>query len=88
MSVVTKLATTTAEIATLRKYVRITNIDHHGFVEFQFSVDDPNLYLEMTLPKPAFDEFCREHQAEHLSEEQARLVDETEQKWRYGDDVG
>lgn len=87
MSVVTKLATATDATINMRRYVRVTNVDHHGFVEFQFSVDDPNLYLEMTLPKSAFDEFCREHNAHHLTEAQAALVDETEKKWRFGDDV-
>ena len=88
MSVVTKLpiANKAATTQPLRKFVRVTDIDHHGFVEFQFSVDDPNLYLEMTLPKAAFDEFCATHNAQHLTAEQAKAVDETELKWRFGDD--
>ncbi|MGE0482541.1 MAG: phenol hydroxylase subunit [Gammaproteobacteria bacterium] len=65
-------------------FVRVTNPDHKGFVEFQFSIGDPKLYLEMTLPPAAFDEFCRQHGATHLSAAQARAVDEFENTWRYG----
>ena len=73
--------------ATGQRYVRVTNTDARGFVEFQFSIGDPNLYLEMTLPQAAFDEFCRVENAQRLTEEQARMVDETELKWRYGQDI-
>ena len=70
-----------------QRYVRVTNIDSRGFVEFQFSIGDPNLYLEMTLPQTAFDEFCLKENAERLTPEQERMVDETELKWRYGRDI-
>jgi phenol/toluene 2-monooxygenase (NADH) P0/A0 len=68
-----------------QRYVRVTKIDNRGYVEFQFSVGDPNLYLEMTLPRAAFDEFFAREQAIHLTDEQASAVDETEKKWRFGD---
>ncbi|MGR8950500.1 MAG: phenol hydroxylase subunit [Gammaproteobacteria bacterium] len=89
MNGVTKLATTNepASDPSECKFVRITDVDHHGFVEFQFSIGDPNLYLEMTLPKAAFDEFCAAHDVQHLSAAQANAVDETELKWRFGDEV-
>ena len=68
------------------RYVRVTNSDHRGNVEFQFSIGDPSLYLEMTLPKPAFDEFCREHHVRALSEQEGEQVDANERRWRFGDD--
>lgn len=68
-----------------QSYVRVTKIDNRGYVEFQFSIGDPNLYLEMALPRAAFDEFCATQQAQHLTREQEDLVDRTERKWRYGD---
>jgi len=58
-----------------RCYVRVTAPDHRGFVEFQFSIGDPCLYLEMTLPPAAFAEFCARHQVVHLSAAQAAAVD-------------
>lgn len=66
------------------RYVRVTNENHNGYVEFQFSIGDPGLYLEMTLPPEAFAEFCARHRAVHLTEAQARAVDEDERKWRFG----
>ena len=67
-------------------YVRVTDSDHRGNVEFQFSISDPSLYLEMTLPKAAFDEFCREHLVRTLSEEEGAQVDADKWRWRFGDD--
>jgi phenol/toluene 2-monooxygenase (NADH) P0/A0 len=69
-----------------RCHVRVTNPDRRGFVEFQFSMGDPSLYLEMTLPPAAFIEFCARHGASRLSAAQARAVDRYEQRWT-GEDV-
>lgn len=66
--------------------VRVTDADRHGFVEFQFALNDPALYLEMTLPSEAFRLFCAEHGARHLSPEEARAVDAAEHKWRFGNE--
>lgn len=69
-----------------RACVRITDPDRHGFVEFQFSLGDPHIHLEMTLPRPAFEQFCATHNARELSADEARAVDCAEMKWRYGDE--
>ena len=66
------------------RYVRITGITRGGFVEFQFSIGDPTLYLDMILPKQAFDLFCEEQGAVHLSGTQAAAVDADQLKWRDG----
>jgi phenol hydroxylase P0 protein len=68
-------------------WVRVTERDHRGFVEFQFSLGDPGLYLEMTLPPAAFSEFCRTHRVRVLSPGEAAVVDATLQRWRYGDEA-
>ena len=65
-------------------YVRVTNSDHRGFVEFQFSIGDPAIFLEMTLPPAAFAEFCATHRARHLDAGQAAAVDAMQARWRYG----
>lgn len=63
-------------------FVRVTNGNRHGFVEFQFALGTPDLYLEMTLPPAAFREFCAQHRAIHLPPEfadtQTRPSDEDE----------
>lgn len=67
-----------------RHFVRVTRADHQGFVEFQYSIDDPTLYLEMTLPPAAFAEFCTRHAATHLSAGQAAAVDSAARRWQLG----
>lgn len=70
------------------RYVRITGVTRGGFVEFQFSIGDPTLYLEMILPKSAFDRFCAEQDAVHLSSAQAAAVDADRPKWHDGREAG
>lgn len=41
-----------------RRYVRICEERTDGFIEFEFSIGDPDLCVELMLPKEAFDEFC------------------------------
>jgi phenol hydroxylase P0 protein len=42
-----------------RKYVRVTNVNRQGFVEFEFSIGSPELCVELMLRPEAFEEFCR-----------------------------
>ena len=70
---------------TPRHFVRVTCADHRGYTEFQYSIGDPTLYLEMILPKPAFEEFCGTNQVVHLNAEQGRMVDADYAKWRDGE---
>lgn len=67
-----------------RCFVRVTNADRRGYIEFQFSIGEPTLFLEMTLPPAAFTEFCATHRARHLSAAEARAVDRAETSWRAG----
>jgi phenol hydroxylase P0 protein len=45
--------------ASLRKFVRVTGTRLDKYVEFEFSVNDADLTVELILPFSAFDEFCR-----------------------------
>lgn len=65
-----------------RHFVRVTCADHHGYTEFQFSIGDPDLYLDMTLPPAAFVEFCARHQVVHLTPAQAEAVDVAARRWQ------
>ena len=69
----------------MQAYVRITDRNNRGFVEFQFSIGDPTLYLDMTLPPDAFEAFCRERGVRRLTAAEAGAVDAAEARWRYGD---
>ena len=75
------------EVGDKSKYVRIRNIVRDQFVEFDFAIDDPRLYVELILPKKAFDEFCIANQVTEMTPEQCQLVDEDGEKWRYGTQV-
>lgn len=41
-----------------RRYVRVCNRRQDGFIEFEFSIGDPALAVELMLPEAAFHEFC------------------------------
>ena len=70
----------------LKRYVHVTSRERPGFVEFNFSINDPSLFLEMILPEKAFDDFCRFNDVTFLTEEQIRQVEKQESKWHGGED--
>ncbi len=45
------------------RFVRVTSSARDGYVEFQFSIGDPTLALDMILPRSAFAEFCAAQKA-------------------------
>ena len=52
-----------------KRYVRVTNRERSGFVEFDFAIGDPDVALEMILPTAAFAEFCAAHSVVLLADE-------------------
>lgn len=75
-----------ANFPELKRYVRVRKVIDDKFVEFDFAIGDPSLYVELVLPKAAFDTFCRHNKVEIMTEEQAAAVDADMEKWRYGDE--
>lgn len=60
---------TITEGATLtKKYVRIVERRPDGFIEFQFSIDYTEYYVELILSLEDFEIFCKENQVEFLPE--------------------
>ncbi len=55
-------------VASLRKFVRVTDRRPNGLVAFEFAMGWPDLTAEMVLPEAMFDEFCNRHQVEFLTE--------------------
>ena len=41
-----------------KRFVRVTEVRHDGFIEFDYSVADPELFVEMILSPEGFEEFC------------------------------
>ncbi|HHN67211.1 MAG TPA: phenol hydroxylase [Thermopetrobacter sp.] len=66
------------------RYVRITRVRDNGLVEFDFAIGEPTLYVELMLPRAAFDEFCERNAVTFLSDEECEIVDLDSYKWRYG----
>lgn len=79
--------TTQTGMPQLTKYVRVTGDREAKFVEFDFAIHDPSLFVELVLPRNAFLQFCETNQVIEMSEEQKARNDEEEQKWRYGTEV-
>ena len=49
-----------------RKFVRLNGVMPNGFIEFEFAVGEPEVFVELVMPKTAFEEFCRNNQVETL----------------------
>ncbi len=71
----------------LVKFVRVRSQEGARFVEFDFAIGDPKLFVELILPRPAFDTFCTTHQVVHMNEAQSQVVDAEFDKWRYGEET-
>jgi len=65
-------------------FVRRTGVNRFGMIEFDFSIGDPSLYVEMVLPEQAFAEFCAHNHVRFLTPEQAAAIDADREKWRTG----
>lgn len=42
------------------RFVKVVQERADGLVEFEFAVGEPELFVEMVLPRPAFEDFCRQ----------------------------
>ena len=51
-----------------RKFVRVVEQHANGLVRFEFAVGWPDLSCELVLPQALFDEFCRRHAVEFMTE--------------------
>ena len=41
-----------------RRFVRVRRVRDDGFVEFEFAIGDPDMFVEMILPQQALAGFC------------------------------
>lgn len=71
----------------LTKYVRVRSEEGARFVEFDFAIGDPSLFVELVMPPAAFEHFCQLNEVVHMSEEQMAAIDAEMEKWRYGEDT-
>lgn len=69
-----------------KKFVRVTQLRDDGFVEFDFAIGGAEVYVEMILPAPAFDEFCALNKVVFLKENTSLRLDAPDaSNWRLSD---
>jgi phenol hydroxylase P0 protein len=66
------------------RYVRVREHRADGFVEFDFSIGDPGLSVELVMALPDYGSFCTANRAVHLSDDEGQALDLEQLKWRYG----
>lgn len=69
----------------MTRWIRVRSEPDARFVEFDFAIGHPDLFVELVLPKDAFVQFCKHNQVVHMDEVMARQVDEDMVKWRFGE---
>jgi len=69
---------------TNKRFVRITGVRNNSLVEFDFSIGEPEIYIELVLPFQAFQDFSVRNNVAHLTPAQAAAVDYDRLKWRSG----
>lgn len=67
------------------RYVRVRSEPDDKFVEFDFAIGHPELFVELVLPRDAFAIFCRHNNVVHMNSEMIREIDEDMVKWRFGE---
>ena len=78
---------TNASFEQLVKYVRVRSAEGARFVEFDFAIGDPSLFVELVMPQGAFEHFCLNNKVVHMTTEQMQAVDAEMDKWRYGEET-
>ncbi|MGI6409295.1 MAG: phenol hydroxylase subunit [Thiopseudomonas sp.] len=71
----------------LTKYIRVRSEEGSRFVEFDFAIGEPSLFVELVMPPEAFKHFCELNRVVHMTPEQMAAVDDELEKWRYGEDT-
>ncbi|MGE4407853.1 phenol hydroxylase subunit [Pseudomonas sp.] len=68
-----------------KRYVRVRSEPGARFVEFDFAIGSPEMFVELVLPRDAFELFCRHNRVEHMDAAMAAVVDADMVKWRFGE---
>lgn len=72
---------TTHSIAGAQRYVRVTARDPH-WVEFEFSLGDPALYVELVMRPEQFTAFCAAQRATAVPGHIDCTLDQDRGKWQ------
>lgn len=78
------LGMTSTVLDTRKRYVRITGSRGSDFIEFDFAIGEPELFVEMILTYEAFIEFCTANEVEVLPPEAGVVeMDEESAQWNW-----
>jgi phenol hydroxylase P0 protein len=66
-------------------FVRVVQVRDDGFVELEFGVGEPGLFVEMILPQAAFDDFCAANKATLLGPQAPEPAPRNDWEWRLRD---
>lgn len=69
----------------MTRWIRVRSEPNARFVEFDFAIGHPDLFVELALPKAAFEEFCKHNRVIHMDEAMSLQVDAEMVKWRFGE---
>lgn len=76
-----------SEFEQLSKFIRVRSEPGARFVEFDFAIGDPSLFVELVMPQGAFKLFCEKNEVVQMTPEQMEAVDAEMEKWRYGEET-
>ncbi|MGF6545747.1 phenol hydroxylase subunit [Paraburkholderia youngii] len=65
-----------------RRYVRITSRRDDGYVEFDFSVGDSDLTVELIMNDTMFEHFCRINEVQTLDADESG-IERSRERWRF-----
>ncbi len=70
-----------------RRFVRVRRVRDDGFVEFEFAIGDPDMFVEMILPQQALAGFCDANDVVLLEDlpPSADAATEAERPWTLDD---
>lgn len=75
------------DLSSLIRYIRVRSKPDARFVEFDFAIGEPSLFVELIMPPAVFADFCAKNSVVHMNDEQMASVDAELDKWRYGEDT-
>jgi phenol hydroxylase P0 protein len=67
------------------RYIRVRSGPDDTFVEFDFAIGYPELFVELVLPRQAFRQFCENNRVQHMDARMSEALDADARKWRYGE---
>ncbi|WP_221793942.1 phenol hydroxylase subunit [Oceanobacter mangrovi] len=74
-------------LPSMTKYIRVRSEPDARYVEFDFAIGSPELFVELIMPCSAFEAFCNVNSVVPMSAEQIAVIDAEMEKWRYGEDT-